>query len=80
MKIYGGLFDPDQVKKKIEELEKLTKEPNFWNDRNKSTSIINELNRLKKNLEEVELLCNKITEDIETLQLLKEEEDIDIQN
>ncbi len=79
MKIYGGLFDPDQLKKKIKELEQLTKEPDFWNDRNKSTSIINELNHFKKNLEEVQLLCNKITEDIETLQLLKEEGDVDIQ-
>ena len=53
-------------------------EPNFWNDKKTSESIINELNSLKKVLEDVENLKTKITSNLELIEILKQEEDIEI--
>lgn len=53
-------------------------EPNFWNDKKKSESIINELNSLKKLLEDVENLKTKITSNLELIEILKQEEDLEI--
>lgn len=53
-------------------------EPNFWNDKKTSESIINELNSLKKLLEDVESLKTKITSNLELIEILKQEEDLEI--
>lgn len=53
-------------------------EPNFWNDKKTSESIINELNSLKKILEDVESLKNKINSNLELVDILKQEEDLEI--
>ena len=53
-------------------------EPNFWNDKKTSESIINELNSLKKVLEDVENLKTKITSNLELIEILKQEEDLEI--
>ena len=53
-------------------------EPNFWNDKKQSESIINELNNLKKILEDVENLKIKITSNLELVDILKQEEDLEI--
>ena len=53
-------------------------ESNFWNDKKTSESIINELNSLKKVLEDVETLKIKITSNLELVDILKQEEDLEI--
>ena len=75
---YGGLFDPDNKSKRIKELENITLEPNFWNDKKKSENIINELNNLKNNLNNVKDIKTKINNNIEMINLLKEEENEEI--
>ncbi len=75
--IYGGHFDPEGKQKKLDELDKLMKEPSFWDDRRKAESIINEFNTIKSTLdkaktlkEDIEFHCenlknsNDISEDI----------------
>ncbi len=52
--------------------------PNFWDDRKKSEEIINELNSLKKIVNEVEFLKNKINTNIELLNHSKQEEDLEM--
>lgn len=58
--IYGGLFDADLKQKRINELDKIMKEDNFWNDKRKSEAIISEYNSLKKLLEDTENLKEEI--------------------
>lgn len=44
---------------------------NFWNDKNKSETVINEFNLLKKTISDVKLLRDKITNNIEIIEMLK---------
>ena len=45
--IYGGHFDIPSKKIDIDKLQKETEDNNFWNDREKSESTLNELKSLK---------------------------------
>lgn len=53
-------------------------ETNFWSDRKKSEKVITQLNNLKKQLSDVELFNKSIEESIETLELLKQETDLEL--
>ena len=70
---YGGIFEPSKKEARIQELEQIMTQPNFWDDRQKSEKVISEINTLKKKLENVKVLRKKIADDIETITLLKEE-------
>lgn len=48
---------------------------NFWNDKRKSESIISELNYLKKQIDVTNKIDKQISDDIETLELLKNDFD-----
>ena len=54
-------------------------ESDFWNNQKNSSKIISECNTLKNILKEFNDLKNKIEEHIEMLQLLKENNDIELQ-
>ena len=75
---YGGYFEPSKKETRIKELESITNEPNFWLDKRKSEEIISELNNLKKELEEMKNLKEKIENNIELIDLLKVENDDEI--
>ena len=64
---YGGYFEVDKKLENIKLLEKKINEPNFWDDSNKATAIIDEVNDLKKIVERISNLKNKITSNIELL-------------
>lgn len=78
--IYGGYFDKEAKEKRIQELEELTKKENFWQNMRKSKEVIDEMNTLKRSIEQVETLKKKIEENKETLDLLKENMDLEIQS
>ena len=48
---------------------------NFWNDKRKSESVISELNYLKKQIDVTNKIDKQISDDIETLELLKNDYD-----
>jgi len=48
-------------------------EPNFWDNSKKASSIIDEVNLLKKNIEKISDLRNKINSNVELLELADEE-------
>jgi len=75
---YGGLFDPDNKIKRINELEEKTLEKNFWNDKKNSENIINELNSLKNSVDNVSKLKSNIINNIEMINILKEENNEEI--
>jgi len=76
--IYGGLFDPDNKKIRLNELELIMSEPDFWNDKKNSENIINEVNEIKTNLNSVESLKNKIDGNLEIVETLKNDFDIEL--
>ncbi len=68
--IYGGLFDPDKLKQRINELEKEMQAPSFWDDKKRSESIIGEFNNLNNTLkatmelqDEIEFYSNELETD-----------------
>lgn len=76
--IFGGLFDFDEKEKEIKLLEEKTKKDDFWNDVNLANKDILKLNNLKKEINNISLLKEKINNNLEMLLLLKEENDEDL--
>lgn len=68
--IYGGHFDILGKKDKINELEKLTMESDFWSDTDKANKTINEMNSLKEIINMVESLASDVNNDLELIELL----------
>ena len=58
----------------------MMEEPNFWSDKRKSEEVIEECNSLKKIIAEVTDIKNKITNNIEILNMLKVEDDSELKN
>ena len=75
---YGGYFDPEVTLNKIKELENIMNEPNFWDDKKKSESIIKELNTLKNKYERTSNLKNHIESNLDILNSLKTDMDNDM--
>ena len=68
--IYGGHFDIDSKQEKINELEQKTHEIDFWNDHDKATKIIDELNLLKDIVEKINVCLKDINTNLEITELL----------
>lgn len=77
---YGGHFEPEKKIKRIEELKQNMNAPDFWNDKRNSEKVISELNQLQKSLDEIKSLREKIKNNVDMLEALKEENDEDIKN
>ena len=78
--IYGGYFDPENSEKRIKELEHLMLEPTFWDNKRESEKVINELNEIKSDLEEINRIKNKISDNIEMTEILKKDFDQEIKD
>ncbi len=76
---YGGHFDPEEKQKRIKELEKEVNNINFWNDKKHSEEVLNELNLLKSKIVKVENLKKNIEENIDIINLIKENSDLEMQ-
>ena len=64
---------------KINELEIITQDSNFWLDKNHVDNVMNELNNLKKIVNTNIELKDSITNDLELLEILEIENDLTIQ-
>ena len=69
LKTYGGHFDIDSKKDKINELEKEMNATDFWNDKEKAEKTITEISNLKKITEDIDHLKENVTDSIEMLAL-----------
>lgn len=78
MKNFGGYFDPESKIQKINELEEIMNNPNFWNDKRESEKVIIELNDLKKTVSKTENLKKKINDNYLMLESLKSDLDLEI--
>ena len=74
---YGGHFDPDSKKDRLDHLENVMQEPSFWSDKKKSEEIINEVNEIKNLLETATTLMNKVSSNLELIELIKQEMDLE---
>lgn len=75
---YGGHFEPEKRNKRIDELREITNNPDFWSNKRNSEKVISELNILQKSVDDIEALRTKIRNNIEMLEVLKEENDEEI--
>ena len=66
-------------KEKLEELEKMTANPDFWNDTEKSSQVSAEISDLKNQISKFDSTNNSINITAEMLDLLKENEDDEIE-
>jgi len=73
--IYGGHFDVDNKKRRIEELEQETAASLFWNDRERANSIINEIQGLKSIVNKITSVLENINTNLEMTELLLDEND-----
>jgi len=69
----GGIFDIDNKKKRIAELEQATLSPSFWNDNEKAQGVLKEMNGLKDWTSRWDALFHRI-EDIQSMCEMAEEE------
>ena len=72
---YGGYFDIDNKLLRIEELEKITQETDFWNNQKNVDEVMNEINSLKEIVNNNKELKEIIDSNLEILELLEEEND-----
>lgn len=73
--ICGGYFDVSSKEKKINELEEITLQSDFWNDRENATKIIDEINSLKDIVNKIKSLHKEISNNLEIIELLFVEND-----
>ncbi len=73
---YGGIFDSDNIRRKIAEKEQLTSAQGFWDDPKAAEKVMVEIKRLKNRIEPWELLLNQLG-DVEALYELAEESSSD---
>lgn len=80
MKIYGGHFDIDGKNEKIKVLTEEMNRPNFWDNKDSADETIEELNSLKDNVSGIISLKSELENDLEMLELLKEEDNLEIRD
>ena len=73
--IYGGHFDIDKKKEKIRELECITSDKNFWNDREKASKTIDELNSLREIVNSIDNVLKDINDNLDIIEILLMEND-----
>jgi len=72
---YGGIFDVDQRKEKIYDLEKISTDPTFWNDQKEAHKVLKELNEHKSWTDGYEKIATKATICQDELDIAAELED-----
>ena len=71
----GGFFDLDGRREKITRLEKLTADPDFWNDNQKAQGILKEISGHKRWVEKIDRFERELADIEELLALTESEED-----
>ena len=75
MKNLGGIFDPDALKKDIDQLEGVTSLPDFWNERERAEKTLTRLKRIRGKYEPWMALQEDVEEIKELFTLAEEEKD-----
>ena len=73
MNLYGGIFDPEACKLRISELDSQIEGKNFWVSKILAQEVMQERNRLKKNITDYDNLKSEVEEIISLIDMAKEE-------
>lgn len=76
--IYGGPFDCDQKQRRLDELLDKQKDPEFWSCKDEAEQVIGEISKLNNVLRDITKLKEQTTNNLEMLQILKEDFEEDI--
>ncbi|WP_148128604.1 peptide chain release factor 2 [Nosocomiicoccus sp. HMSC09A07] len=76
---FRGSLDLEEKETQIREYEELMVEPNFWDDTDKANEIIEKNNQLKRVVDGFNTLEDEVNDIEVSLELLKEENDPDLQ-
>lgn len=76
--IYGGHFDVDGKRAAVIELEKEMNAASFWNDKKKADNVIEQVSELRKKVDGITNLDKNIREDLDMLDLLRDENNEDV--
>ena len=77
--MHGGVFDPDGKRARIAELEHITLEPGFWNDKERTETVFSEMNTLKEDLTPWEELRQKVADIADFYELYLEDPDPELE-
>ncbi len=79
-KIYGGVFDLPRLRNELEELERESAQPDFWNNTQQATKVGRRKTAIERDISRITDFERR-QEDLEaTLELIGEEEDPDLQS
>lgn len=70
--MFGGVFDSDSIYKSIDEKEKLTQLPNFWDNHEEAENIMSQIRKLKNRVEPWKKLLSDVS-DLEAMYELAQE-------
>lgn len=70
-----GVFDPNQLKEKLSELNKKSEDPELWNNKLEAQKILKEKSLLEEKLNQVSLIENGLKDNREYFDLAKTEAD-----
>ena len=73
MNLYGGIFDPEACKLRISELDSQIEGENFWVDKILAQEVMQERNRLKKNITDYGNIKSEVEEIISLIDMAKDE-------
>jgi len=73
LNLYGGIFDPEACKLRISELDSQIEGENFWVDKILAQEVMQERNRLKKNITDYGNLKSEVEEIISLIDMAKDE-------
>jgi peptide chain release factor 2 len=71
----GGIFDPDQAKARLTQLDREAEAPDFWSDSRRAQSLMRERQQLETALNAFDRLIRELDETLELLALGEEEGD-----
>ncbi len=71
----GSALRIDTLKEKAAELEAASLEPDFWNDAQRSTRVMQEIKQMKDTVEEYETLCTRLEDAVVLAEMAIEEND-----
>lgn len=71
----GSALRIDELRKKAAELDKITSDPEFWNNQENSGKVLKEVKRIKEKITKYEALENKLEDTITLAELAIEEND-----
>lgn len=75
MKNITGVVEPDKLKNRLEEIEELENDQDFWNDADNAAKIQKEKTQFQRKLDKYSIAKNAITDAIELYEMAKEEND-----